>query len=709
MNYLLLIGLTIGCGAVVVLCLLGWQLLGQNGRILLRLDTLEKQLDKLEAGGQRSADDLPVNSPAPEFELPDLAGRSHTLAEFRGKPLLLVFFNPACGFCQKMAPQLVELYRSGPETVRDGAVAATSEKPAEFPDRPRLLLVSTGGAQANRELFGENGVGKEVLLQKEQEVAAAYKANGTPTGYLISSEGKIASELAIGADALLALVNGKSTGGSDKPESGESLAAKVEAGPASGAEQPATATTPVAEDRANRFSKRSLANSKLKRDGLKAGTAAPKFKLPRVDGKGEISLDEFAGRPVFLVFSSPHCGPCNTLAPKLEKFHREHPNLPLVMISQGEAAENVSKVKEHELTFPVVLQKQWEVSRDYAMFSTPVGYLIDNTGVIAADVAVGVDGVEGLMTRAEGLLRQDEKPAEASVLKRASGWSLKVVGWVLQKFNMGLGMAGGKLRLFELKHFKFVPRPDDVFVVTYPRSGTTWLQMILYQLTTDGNMDFPHIAQHCPWFERSMHSGCGFENRSSPRIFKSHLPYRQIPKGPGRYIYVVRDGRDVAVSYYNLYRNYNQYEGTFEDFFKLFIRGKVHYGSWFEHVEAWRKHRHDLNVLFLSYEELSRDLEGCIRRIIAFCHFDVAPEKLPRILERCSFAFMKQHEAKFDPALEMLWEGGTQLNGFLRVGRAGEGVRELSKAQRTRFEQVLGGHEELTNMEPLSNPNYSSV
>src|SRR5215472_7276421 len=112
MNYLLLIGLTIGCGAVVVLCLLGWQLLGQNGRILLRLDTLEKQLDKLEVGGQRPADHLPINSPAPEFELPDLAGRSHTLAEFRGEPLLLIFFNPACGFCQKLAPQLVELYDS---------------------------------------------------------------------------------------------------------------------------------------------------------------------------------------------------------------------------------------------------------------------------------------------------------------------------------------------------------------------------------------------------------------------------------------------------------------------------------------------------------------------------------------------------------------------------------------------------------------------
>jgi hypothetical protein len=244
-----------------------------------------------------------------------------------------------------------------------------------------------------------------------------------------------------------------------------------------------------------------------------------------------------------------------------------------------------------------------------------------------------------------------------------------------------------------------VPRPDDIFIVTYPRSGTTWMQMILYQLTTEGNMDIPHIAQHCPWFERSMRSGCGFENLSARRIFKSHLSYGAIPKGPGRYIYVARDGRDVAVSYFNLYRNYNQYQGTFDEFFQRFMRGKLHYGSWFDHVEGWRKHQHDLNILFLTYEELTRDLEGCIRRISAFCQIKVPAETLPRILERSSFDFMKQHERKFDPALEMLWENGTELDSFLRAGRVGQGTRELSKTQRARFDQVLGGYEELTGLE----------
>jgi peroxiredoxin len=160
--------------------------------------------------------------------------------------------------------------------------------------------------------------------------------------------------------------------------------------------------------RATRFSNRSLARSKLKRDGLKAGTPAPEFRLPRLDG-GELSLTELRERAVLLVFSDPHCGPCNTLAPKLETFHREHPELQVVMISRGDLEENRAKVRQHDLTFPVVLQQQWEVSRLYAMFATPVAYLIGATGHTAADIALGVDAILELMAETGRLLRRQQE------------------------------------------------------------------------------------------------------------------------------------------------------------------------------------------------------------------------------------------------------------------------------------------------------------
>src|SRR5207248_2102342 len=160
------------------------------------------------------------------------------------------------------------------------------------------------------------------------------------------------------------------------------------------------------DGRAARFNNRSLARSKIKRDGLKAGTAAPDFRLPRLDGRGDLMLSELRSRRVLLVFSSPHCGPCNLLAPALEKFHRENREkegspsprpapsgqgesssaVEVVMISKGEPKENRTKIKEYGLTFPVVLQQQWEISRKYAMLATPVAYLVDEEGVISRDV-----------------------------------------------------------------------------------------------------------------------------------------------------------------------------------------------------------------------------------------------------------------------------------------------------------------------------------
>ena len=101
-----------------------------------------------------------------------------------------------------------------------------------------------------------------------------------------------------------------------------------------------------------------------------------------------------------MVFSDPHCGPCSALAPDLEKFHMQHPETELVMISRGEPKENRAKVQEHALTFPVVLQQQWEISRRYAMFATPIAYLIDPEGVIEADVAVGPDAILTLAGKA---------------------------------------------------------------------------------------------------------------------------------------------------------------------------------------------------------------------------------------------------------------------------------------------------------------------
>jgi peroxiredoxin len=347
---------------VGVMCWLVFHLIQQNGRILLRLESIEGRLGQgVAAAPSKGAEEqsgLPIGAKAPEFELPDLAGKRRSLTEFRGRRLLLVFFGPRCGFCTQMVPSLVTLDGKG----------------------LMPLVITTGSAEENLPLFQNGKVRYPVLLQKQMEVASEYQAYGTPMGYLIDEQGAIASSMAVGSEALLALAG-----------------VEPSAAPAETNGQSAQTNGKRNRHRGNR----PLHTSRLNRDGLKSGTNAPKFKLPRVEG-GELALEQYRGRKVLLVFSDPQCGPCDEVAPKLEQAHRQTPELNIVMVSRRDSESNRKKVAELGLTFPVVLQKNWEVSMLYAMFATPIGYLIDEQGILLSDVAMGVGPILDLAARATG-------------------------------------------------------------------------------------------------------------------------------------------------------------------------------------------------------------------------------------------------------------------------------------------------------------------
>ena len=400
-SLVLVLALALAWLAILAGVCLGWQLLRQNGRLLLRVEELETRLNELQfAEGDETAG-LPVGTEAPDFELPDLAGHTRTLAEFRGSSVLLVFFNPACGYCRDVAPKLAAIQKPHPPS--DGSAG----------ERPTLpLLITTGDPETNRLLLEECQLACPALLQNEMEVAAVYRANGTPSGYLVSPEGRISSRLAIGAEALLELAREPRD---PQRETGTLFVSQ----PSNSSDQPqadgrAVGATGDARALASRFANRSLARSKINRDGLKAGTPAPDFRLPRLDGRGDLALSDLRGRTVLLVFSSPACGPCHTLAPHLEACHRQHPELEIVMVSKGEPKENRAKVREHGLTFPIVLQQQWEISRRYALFATPVAYLINQQGIIAADPAVGADPIIDLL-RAHAGRAQPITPTEPAI------------------------------------------------------------------------------------------------------------------------------------------------------------------------------------------------------------------------------------------------------------------------------------------------------
>lgn len=240
---------------------------------------------------------------------------------------------------------------------------------------------------------------------------------------------------------------------------------------------------------------------------------------------------------------------------------------------------------------------------------------------------------------------------------------------------------------FRIGRQTFESRPDDIFIATYPKSGTTLLQMMLYQLKTDGTMDFPHINAVCPWFEMELlrSNGTSFEKLESPRCFKTHLLRDQIPK-TGRYIYILRDLRDVAVSAYHHEVLVGGADHGLEKFTDRFLRTRwFGFPTWFQHLDSWWPHRKDANVLFLNYETMITDLEGTIRKVAAFCQIPLREEDMPRILESCSLASMKRHQEKFDPRFQASPQGD---HSFIRAGQAGSG-RQLLPRQLKAFETKM--------------------
>ncbi len=144
---------------------------------------------------------------------------------------------------------------------------------------------------------------------------------------------------------------------------------------------------------------RSLERSRIERAGLAPGTPAPDFRLPTLDG-GEATPGDYAGRWFVLVFSDPECAPCTALLPRLERTARGS-EIAVLLISRGDADVNRRKLAAVGVTLRTALQRHWEVSRLYAKFATPIGYLVDPRGRIADNVAAGAEAILALFSDRE--------------------------------------------------------------------------------------------------------------------------------------------------------------------------------------------------------------------------------------------------------------------------------------------------------------------
>lgn len=232
----------------------------------------------------------------------------------------------------------------------------------------------------------------------------------------------------------------------------------------------------------------------------------------------------------------------------------------------------------------------------------------------------------------------------------------------------------------------FQPRMTDIFISPYPKCGTTWVQQIIHGLRTRGSMNFDDITEAVPWLEMAFDLGIDLHvsQAAQPRAFKSHLNWYDIPKG-GRYIYVVRDPKDVLVSYFRFLEGWHFETGSISisDFARQFFMANREFDGYWHHLASWWQHRSDPNILLLAYEDLQGNLNQLIRIIADFIDCQLDEDLLDLVTRQSSIEFMRLHQQKFD--MHLVRETRDEACGIpphgnssgVRKGRVGEHLYEL--------------------------------
>jgi len=218
----------------------------------------------------------------------------------------------------------------------------------------------------------------------------------------------------------------------------------------------------------------------------------------------------------------------------------------------------------------------------------------------------------------------------------------------------------------------FAVYPDDTFVVSYPRSGNTWTRFLIANLVyPEKNVGFTNIEKLIP--DTSSQSNRALKSTPRPRIIKTHEyfdhRYRKV-------IYIVRDPRDVALSYYDFQRKYMQIDDAYplEQYVEDFVQGRlisIDWGTWAENVSSWIYPRgKSKNFLLLRYEDMMKDTTRELTRIAQFFGIEAVPTRLQQVIDRSSADRMRELE-KLEADRWIATKNRRKDIPFVRVAKAG--------------------------------------
>ncbi|XP_067664626.1 sulfotransferase 1C2-like [Haliotis asinina] len=234
-------------------------------------------------------------------------------------------------------------------------------------------------------------------------------------------------------------------------------------------------------------------------------------------------------------------------------------------------------------------------------------------------------------------------------------------------------------------------KADDILLLAYPKSGTHWLWEITSMLLQGKAQTIPHWKGSVMVELQPQEVIDAFPR--SPRVLNTHIRYNQLPvqarEKKCRIIFVLRNPKDVAVSFFNHHRSfkcyYGNYNGTLGGHLPFFLSGKTDYGSWFEYVLEWEKDieaqqdRHQIHVVY--YEDLKENLLKEIRKLAVFLGLPADDSLYGAVAEKCSFENMKFDKKPYDPKVD------DQLFVY-RKGQVGDWQKWLTPEQNEMFDEL---------------------
>uniref|UniRef100_A0A674BBI5 Sulfotransferase n=1 Tax=Salmo trutta TaxID=8032 RepID=A0A674BBI5_SALTR len=230
-----------------------------------------------------------------------------------------------------------------------------------------------------------------------------------------------------------------------------------------------------------------------------------------------------------------------------------------------------------------------------------------------------------------------------------------------------------------LEHLEI--KDSDVFLVTFPKSGTVWTQRIITLMFED---DFPEEANQItfvrmPWLE-ILEKGRTYTERPSPRLFCSHLHQHLMPKGLQKKKAKVSTLR-TSWSYFHFCKFMKHLDSPehYDEMLDKFFCGWMLGGCWFDHVRGWYNNQDKYNIMFLSYEEMIKALRSVVVRLAEFVGKSLSDADIDNIVEKVTFNNMKMTRPTMSSC---------KIKIFCLSGTIGYWKNSLTVAQSERFNQI---------------------